>query len=163
MNATAQECLSVFDQGEEVDGFILYALVDPKVQPPASPDFPVDLDWTARGFKLHGNGWAVYGWDVVVHAWPSPDRFDEAASSLLSSLVDQGSSVAWIGTEGAPFADPPNLFSPSWMSGGVLRATTSDGQAFGRLRLDEPPSPVADADLDALRTHASGLASQGNP
>lgn len=158
MSALAQDSLSVFDDGEEVAGFILYTLLDADHPQPAPIAIPAGLDWSTRGFILEGDAWTVYGWDVVVHAWPDPERFDLAISELLQEAVDQGAVVAWIGTEGNPFADPPHLFSPKWMRGSVITAKTSDRRTFGHLNLDQPVSTLDDADLESLRTHAAGLA-----
>ena len=45
---------------------------------------------------------------------------------LLQAVLDLGCVVAWLGSEGTPLADPPDLFDPVHMTGGALAGLTSD-------------------------------------
>jgi hypothetical protein len=73
-------------------------------------------------------------------------------------LIDVGCRVAWVGAEGIPFCDPPGLFDPDCMTGGVLAWLTSDGWFGCPLDPDQPLEPAPDRQLLRLRRWAGRLA-----
>jgi len=155
----ARDALTIFIDGDEVPGLIVYGLLPPGTRHAAM--FPSSA-WIAQPeaatFTLHGSGWEVFGWEVPIVIWPTDVEFQEAGCATMSAMIRGGSRVAWIGAEGVPFCDPPELFSPDCMSGGVLGWMTDAGDFGCELDPDAPLSPVADDVLLRLRGHAKGLA-----
>ena len=86
------------------------------------------------------------------------ERWQRAVRVTLQAMVDRGARVAWLGAEGVPFCDPPELFSPECMSGGVLGWITDSGEYSCELDPDRPIARAADDTLLKLRLHARGLA-----
>lgn len=154
-----RNALTIFVDGDEEPGLIAYGLAAPEAWRditfpsnawPASPD----LD----AFDLSGGNWRVHGWEVPIIIWPTGSDFHSAVKGTLAALIRGGCRVAWIGAEGVPFCDPPGLFDPDCMSGGVLAWMTDDGQFDCPMDPDSVLTPVNDDDLLRLRTHAHGLA-----
>ena len=159
MTAPAREQLVVYWDGEEVAGFIVFAL-RPRSSAPALGK--LDFGWTIeprqRPSLLVGEAWEVGAWYIKVAAWPPAVTFRESISALLHGLIDEGWSVAWIGVEGS-FVDPPELFSPEAMPGGVLAACSTDTGFIEAVDLDLPLRALSDPRLLALREASRGLAS----
>lgn len=86
----------------------------------------------------------------------------EVIRASLTAIIEAGCCVARVGAEGFPFCDPPQLFDPSCMAGGVLAWMTGRGQFMCSLDPDAPVSPVPDEQLLLLRNHAHGLADAGD-
>ncbi|MEU4295010.1 hypothetical protein AB0E63_42880 [Kribbella sp. NPDC026596] len=154
----ARDALTIFVDGEEVPGLIAYGLREPGL---AMPAFPSDA-WIAQPepqeFTLHGDRWEVVGWEIPVVIWPEASRLEGAVRATLDTLTQAGCRVAWIGAEGVPFCDPPDLFNPNCMSGSVLAWATDAGQGEFRIDPDAPVQPASDDRLESLRHHGSGLA-----
>jgi hypothetical protein len=154
-----KESLTIFVDGEEVPGVIVYGLLAPRSE--QNVTFPSDA-WIAspevEDFSLYGEGWKVLTWEVPVVLWPPAQQFQAAVRATLEAMVERGSRVAWIGAEGVPYCDPPDLFSPHCMSGGVLAWMTDSGDCSYSLNPDGPLTPVGDEVLLQLRHHARGLA-----
>ncbi|WP_157731681.1 hypothetical protein [Arthrobacter sp. YN] len=163
MRPPARETLTVFwdsDGGqEEMPGFIVYGLVDPKCWVERS--FPLGL-WPAgtdaAESRLYGESWEVKLWDVRVQEFLSGKAWTTAVRGTLQTIIDAGCRVAWVSSERFPFVDPPFLFLPEHMSGSVLSALTSDGDFFCPLDPDQPIRAISDDQLVRLRVHADGLA-----
>jgi hypothetical protein len=155
----ARDALTVVVGGEEAPGLIAYGLTAPGGW--RQGRFPADA-WPAAPeadeIVLHGEGWRVYAWEVPVVRWPGGVSFTNAVRRTLEALTRGGCAVAWAGAEGLPFCDPPGLFDPACMSGGVLAWMTDDGQFACPLDPDRALSPVSDAELLKLRRYALGLA-----
>lgn len=157
MPGAARMNLTIFADGQESPGVIIYGLGAPgsiKVEPSA-------YEWTARRTtsvgQLSGPNWQVVLWEVRLAPWPHESEWDEVLERTLDSMLDAGATVAWVGAEGMPFADPPDLFAPEYMHGGVLVWRTADGGG-GQLDPDRPLCPVPDEELKKLRAEARGLA-----
>ncbi|MBW3615958.1 MAG: hypothetical protein KY439_11740, partial [Actinobacteria bacterium] len=88
--------------------------------------------------------------------WPPREVWLRSVRATFEVLVNAGASVAWIGLEGF-FCDPPNLFDPAFMSGGVLAAMTSTGEFLCPLDPDEPVVALDDKELLRLREASEGL------
>ena len=158
MISRAREALTVFWQGEEVPGLTFYGLRAPGLG--GRPHFP-QREW--RGSAMHhestlrGDSWEVVVWDVRVDDWPSDEILTTRIRRTLSALRECKCVVAWIGREGY-FADPPDLFLPEFMSGGVL-AVLSDSTGFeSTIELDKGLTGLADELLLRLRNGSEGLA-----
>lgn len=161
MNALpAREQLTVFVAGvADVPGLTLYGLsaIDGEelIQLP-------DGMWPHAGdatpLRLHGDGWQVRGWDLPILAWPSGQAFQEAIRATLGALIKSGGCVAWVGAEGVPFFDPPELLAPECMSGGVLAWLTDEGWFGCPLDPDQPWSSATDHEMALLCRHAGFLA-----
>jgi hypothetical protein len=155
----ARDSLTIFIDGEETPGFIVYGLAPRGTRAPAA--FP-SAAWVANPRAdesvLHGEAWEVKFWEVPMIIWPTGDEFVAAVRRTLGAMIDRDCRVAWIGAEGIPFCDPPQLFDPGCMSGGVLAWMTDDRRFQCPLRPDRALAPIADDQLLALRTHARGLA-----
>ena len=155
----AREALGIIVEGEEVPGLIAYGLrprgghagaVFPKHVWIASPEPTICM--------LHGEAWEVLMWEVPIVIWPTRVEMHMALTATLRALIDAGCRVAWIGAEGLPFCDPPQLFDPICMSGAVLAWMTDEGTDSCQLDPDAPTAPVGDDVLLALRSHAANLA-----
>jgi hypothetical protein len=157
MPCVARTNLTIFMEGQESPGVIVYGLGAPgsiKVEPSA-------YEWAARRTtsvgQLSGHNWQVVLWEVRLVPWPNGSAWDEVLERTLDSMLDAGATIAWVGAEGIPFADPPDLFTPEHMHGGVLVWRSTDGGG-GQLDPDRPLSPVPDEELNQLRAEARGLA-----
>lgn len=154
-----RDSLTIFVDGDEVPGLIAYGLRTPRTGP--LPEFPSSA-WIAKPeptpFALHGDTWEVLMWEVPIIIWPTGPTFQEAVRGTLEALIGSGCRVAWIGAEGLPFCDPPGLFDPECMSGGVLAWITDNGKFQCPLDPDDVLAPVTDDELLVLREHARGLA-----
>lgn len=159
MKPPAREVLTIYWGGEETAGFTVHALrgrsgeTNPEL---ALPDWPGDVE--SKVSVLHGEGWEVAVWDVRVDAWPSQGEFEHSVQELLCGLVAEGFAAAWIGLEGY-FVDPPRLFLPEAMTGGVLAACSGETGFLPSVQLDLPLQAIADCGLLALRHACGGLAS----
>lgn len=149
MSIRTQESLGIFWEGEEVDGFTLYGFwpQDEILRPELILPGGVETKSTA----LRGPGWSVWLWDIRVLEWPSPNEWTSFVREFLEQLTKQGAVVAWCGLEGM-FVDPPELFDPSEMSGGVWAACLSPDTYFGPPALCERFEPLTDESLMMLRS-----------
>lgn len=111
--------------------------------------------------SLWGEGWGVLIWDVALPNWPRNDSFRSAMLDTFAAMLNAGSVVTWVGREGY-FCDPPQLFLPGYMSGGVLAAETSGGEMWLDLDPDSPLEALPDAVLVRLRTASAGLSDAGS-
>ena len=154
-----RETLKIIVDGDEVPGLIAYGLRGPDSQAAAS--FPADA-WIAQpeptDFTFRGEAWEVLIWEVPIVIWPAPSEMQSVLRATLGGLIESGCRVAWIGAEGLPFCDPPQLFDPQCMSGGVLAWMTDKGAGDFRIDPDAPITPVGEDVLLALRAYATGLA-----
>lgn len=154
----AREVLTIFVEGDEVPGLIAYGLAPPEVW--RDVKFPADA-WSSTPsgtVHLYGETWDVHGWEFPIAIWPTGCDFQVSVYRTLERLVHGGSRVAWIGAEGLPFCDPPGLFDPDSMSGGVLAWMTDDGRFACPLDPNLELVSVSDDELLLLRSHAFGLA-----
>lgn len=154
--STTRESLGIFWQGEEADGFTVYGywprggVTQPALDLGAWPSVESSV------FRLVGDDWTVWAWDVHIHSWPAADRWRSLVVGTLDQLVNAGATVAWCAVEGA-FADPPSLFDPKHMSDGVWTARIDGpGGVFEPPGLDEPFAKLTDEQLIRLR-RAAGL------
>ncbi len=149
---------SVFVDGEEREGFILYGLWGSAV-PPVDPiqlgSAPGDT-CEVRRFVLFGEGWRICLFEFSFRELEEYWRAVEGVDGALRELVGSGAQVAWLGSEGLPFADPPDLFTAEWMEGGVLLALTADGQQLGRVGR-AGFEPLANAEMGRLEVIARAL------
>lgn len=158
MEVPARELLTVIWNGEIVPGITFYGLTWPGRW--ARDKFP-GSSWPAgtqaKESQLHGTDWEVIVWDVAVSSWPKGQAWRRAVHDSTAQLLAGGSVVAWLGREGY-FCDPPDLFSPKCMSGGVLAAMTSAGDFDCAVDPDESLRHLGDEALLRLRLQAKGLA-----
>jgi hypothetical protein len=103
-------------------------------------------------------GWEVVLWEFPVVTWPSAAELERAIRVTLATMIEGRCRVAWIGAEGIPFCDPPDLFSPDCTSGGVLAWMNDAGDFDCPLDPDGTLSPISDEEMLRLREHAEGLA-----
>jgi hypothetical protein len=155
----ARESLVVVIGGDEVPGITIYGLAGPGGSRRAV--IPADA-WIGEPivdeFTLRGDSWEIVTWDVPILVWPTVDEMRTAVRVSLAAMVDAGCSISWIGAEGLPFCDPPRLFDPDCMSGGVLAWMTGQRQFDCSLNPNEPITPISDQHLLMLRQYARGLA-----
>lgn len=152
----AYESLKVIMHGDEVPGIIAYGFIaSSRWTGPEFPQRSAPFWGLVNEFQLSGDGWAICEWDISVKYWPSGDVFGRAIRDVLGALISAGCRVAWIGAEGFPVCDPPYLFSPECMPGGVLAWLTDDGQVNCVLDLSLPLAPVSDAQLIQLQRYAA--------
>ncbi len=159
MRKLLREVLTVYVDGDEVPGVLLYGLDSPKND--REPRFPGEA-WSGfvalKTYVFHGESWRVRSWEIALSKIPSLDLLSQATSTTLDAFIGSGSVVAWMGLEGN-FCDPPSLFLPECMSGGVVTARTASGKQWNRLDTAHSFEPLSDEDLLALRAEAYPLAS----
>jgi hypothetical protein len=154
----ARQALRVFVDGEEVPGFIVYGLAPlGHLATHVELRFPPGLQQVGH-YRLTGQRWEVQLCEVHVSTWPVSAAWAEALRASLGQMRTQGAVLAWIGAEGLPYADPPDLFSAEFMHGGVLVWTGPGGATGGSLELDGPLQPVGDEELARIRSIGRGLA-----
>ena len=87
----AREVLTIFVDGEEVSGFIVYGLS--ALGTWTEKPFPYGI-WPpgthASEFRLRGNAWEVLAWEVAVSEWPT------GASWILAVRT----TLTWLGLKG---------------------------------------------------------------
>jgi len=155
----AREALSIIWQSDKIPGFIVYGLT--ALGTWKRPALPVDASpagTCVHQFRLYGDNWEVMRWDVAPSEWPTGGALARSLRGALEYVLEGGCAVSWVGCEFCPFVDPPDLFLPEYMTGGVLAAMTSDGEFYCPLDPDEPLTPLADEVLEHLRRYAHGLA-----
>src|SRR5579884_2189815 len=157
MKVPAREQLVVIYEGEEWPGIIIYGLGAPGSIQREAQEGLWEPGQTVHKFILHGEHWEVLLWELPLTYWPSGDMWQSRLRDTLIAMIANGAVVAWVGAEGILFSDPPYLFDPEHMSGGVLAWRTADGRTGGSLDPDQPLSPISDAEMLALRQYAHGL------
>jgi hypothetical protein len=154
----ARDVLKVIHDGEELPGIVFYGLVSRGGW--ANPAFPINL-WPSGGqvddFMLHGEAWEIPCWSLALTSWPAGDAWRNLVQATLQWICENGSVVGWMSAEGIPFCDPPFLFDPDCMSGGVLAYVTPDGNFECTVDLDGPLQAVQDGTLRSLRSYGAGL------
>lgn len=148
---TTRKSLGIFWDGEEVDGITVYGIwkEPPQSFPPLSHLLGKD-GLAERQSALRGEGWYVRVWDIKIEKWPPPDEWKKRIHSMLYAIVECGSVVAWGGLEGA-FVDPPDLFDPQYMAGGVWVAMASDGVFYSCSELDGAFTKLSNDELNELK------------
>jgi len=150
IRSTTRDSLGIFWNGEEVDGILMYSFW--RQWKENAPQFPQQLwppDSELKTRKLFGESWTVWQSEMRLVTWPSCEAWKSVVSNTLQSMRVQGAIIAWCGLEGA-FADPPQLFSPSAMSGGVWVCLDQNGTLFGPPALDDDFQPLSDEILRKL-------------
>lgn len=151
--------MTLYWDGDEAPGFIVYALGGPEIQRPRGlPDFGWAFEPEVSPWTLKGERWKVDVWFVRVAGWPTQQEFRDSIRQVIGGLIDDGYSVAWIGMEGF-FADPPSLFMPDAMSGGVLAACSRETGFLLAIDLDAPLQALTDSEMLRLREASLGFAS----
>ena len=135
---TTRDALGIFWGGEERAGCTAYGYWPVPNAP--QPDSPLDR-WPPgtriRYQHLGGDGWTVWVVDILTQDWPAPSSWAPTVSATLLTMRNSGAVMAWFGLEGC-FADPPELFVPEHMSGGVWAATAGTGPVYGPPAIDAP-------------------------
>lgn len=154
----ARDALTVFVDGDELPGIMVYGLASRGMRTPrAAPDGVWPGAASIEEVSLHGERWEVVIWEIALAEWPARDAWKAAIRNALRAHIEAGCVVSWVGAEGIPFCDPPELFDVACMSGGVLAWMTAD-DADCPLDPDGELVPVDDRVLEGLRQTAGGLA-----
>jgi len=151
-----EDALGVIWNGEERAGILLYGYR--QGAGPTDP-FEVVLPWPdpneSRMMSLsdiHHDPpvWTILEWTVLLSVWPAAADRLPLLESALAEVCRRGATVAWAGLEGH-FADPPSLFLPEEMSGGVWASYSPRIGLRCAARLGEPFGTLDDACLAELR------------
>ncbi len=149
--------LGVFWGGEEVAGVRFYGLWRGELLTP--PTFPLGL-WPSESevspWRLWGDGWTVWLWEVKIGPWPADDQWVLVVSRTLEAILRAGAGISWCAIEGC-FVDPPNLFSPTAMSGGVWSCRSKGGIDVEAPELQGAFRYVSDHVLARLHAEATSL------
>ncbi len=146
-----RDSLGIFWEGEEVPGITIYGYYSPAtLQEPQFPTeaWPPGTSWSP--WKLHGENWIIWVWDIRVDQWPRNDQWRETIEITLGVVRTSGARVAWCGVNGI-FAEPPHLFDPARMSGGVWAALDAGGILHGPPSLRSPFETLSDDELLELQ------------
>ena len=151
-----EKSLGIFWEGEERAGLTIYGLFrDEKVEAPTVPLYLWPNGCECKSGKLSGEFWAVWLWDIRVDKWPKKTKWLNTLSRTLKTMIDQGATIAWAGLEGF-FAEPPNLFHPDYMSGGIWAIYMDNGNFICNAKIGEPFKVLEDTVLKHLFEHYSG-------
>jgi hypothetical protein len=90
--------------------------------------------------------------DIRVEEWPPAEVWVDGIRKLLRAYITLGARVAWCGLEGA-FVEPPHLFEPVHMSGGVWAAMTEGGRFYLHAELDNKFEKLSDEELIEIRRY----------
>jgi hypothetical protein len=151
---STRHSLGLFWHGEEADGFTIYGYWPGHHETQPSLNFAHWPDVETKTSRLGGRDWTVWLWDVRVHKWPEAPQWRSAVLDPLAQLLGVGARVAWCGLEGG-FVDPPGLFDPLRMAGGVWAARVSGADGiFEPPGLDAPFTALTDDQLTRLRQAA---------
>lgn len=151
-----EEALRIFWQGNEVSGLIAYgywpSAAQPKVPFPSAvwPAGASYQDRWMRNWKEGQEEWRILVRDVMLPTWPEPFQWCDSVKATLQAFLDSGVCVAWCGIEGH-FVEPPALFDPAEMAGGVWAAL---GPEFGyecTAELGRPWRALPETDLMRLK------------
>ncbi|EMS1061979.1 hypothetical protein WKS79_000448 [Providencia stuartii] len=116
-----------------------------------TPDFPIFL-WPegtkTKKYKLFGNEWVTWVWDVRFSTYPG--EWKVVTKNTLTYFISHGARISWCGLDGY-FSDPPGLFDPSEMSGGVYAALTADDNFICHTDLYSKYQPLNDNELMYLK------------
>ncbi|HYX37137.1 MAG TPA: hypothetical protein VE954_28885 [Oligoflexus sp.] len=140
IHKNTEESLGIFWRGDEVDGITLYAygpgaeLEDPSQ---ALADLGLQDFTFKQATKLSGDSWTVHVLDVKVSRWPSAAQWPATIQRLLRALLGTKAQVAWAGLDEI-FAEPPSLFDPEKMQGGVWAALLANGHFSLAAQLGQP-------------------------
>jgi hypothetical protein len=152
---TTRQSLGIFWDGEEVDGITVYGLwKEPPQTFPSLSHLLGKEGLRERQSELRGESWYVRVWDIKIEIWPPPDQWKKRIHNMLRAIIECGSVVAWCGLEGA-FIDPPELFDPQYMAGGVWAAMTNDGLLYSCAELDGVFTKLSNDDLHAIENTIS--------
>ena len=152
MSPLGRDVLKVFHEGDEYPGIIVYGLA-PRGEA-AELQFPSCAWERTVGYSpahLHGARWEISSWEIRLERWPDSKDFVHAIQQTMLQFYLAGYQVSWVGAEGLPFCDPPFLFSPQCMSGGVLAWMTSPDRFDCPLDPAKPLCPIDDYVLRDLR------------
>jgi len=159
MRKLLREVLTVYVGGDEVPGVLLYGLESPAND--REPRFPGEA-WPGfvalKTYVFHGEFWRVRLWEVALSGIPPIDVLEHATSDTFDAFIGSGFVAAWMGLEGS-FCDPPSLFLPECMSGGIVTARSASGKRWNRLYTAHSFQPLSNEDLLALRAEVYPLAS----
>lgn len=154
MKQLTEESLGIFWNGEEVDGLTIYGYFDYKKDdaPVISSDIWKD-NYEIKTHKLFGDDWTVWLWDIRINKWPEQKEWLNFIKSILHKMIKQGASLSWAGLEGH-FVDPPDLFKPEFMRGGVWAVYTKLGGFYCEAQLGRVFKTLDDSILEDARKKA---------
>lgn len=153
----AREVLTVIADGEFRSGVIAYGLrQSARTETPLFPHSAWPDGTSVEEYVLRGENWQVIRWDIEISSWPVGEAWEQVVKRTLSALLEAEAVVAWLGQEGV-FSDPPDLFKPEYMTGGVLGAMTDSGELVLSMKPDEPLRSLTDSQLLQLRVASKGL------
>ena len=148
------DALKIFLRGREVPGILVYGYWP--LGRKDCPAFPRNI-WPPSNefsnFKLVATNdllWTVWMWNLAIPNWPSQSIWKNQINDTLKVMIAAGASVAWCGVEGL-FADPPALFNPKEMSGGVWAYLLRDGEFICKGELGQIFDVLSDTEMASLR------------
>ncbi|MDA8139247.1 MAG: hypothetical protein M0036_11405 [Desulfobacteraceae bacterium] len=125
-NQITEESLGIFWEGKETKGITIYGLFQGNIIEAPIPPMNIWPDGcNYKSQKLVGSNWTVWLWDIIIVKWPEKSDWINIIRRTLKIMIDFGASIGWAGLEGF-FTEPPNIFNPEHMSGGVWAAYTYD-------------------------------------
>lgn len=146
-----EESLSIFWDGEEVDGITVYGFFqDTNADQPILPNNIWNERCEVKTSKLFGENWSVWVWDIRIDKWPAKAEWIKTIEKTLKGMLNQGAIVSWAGLEGF-FVDPPDLFDPEFMSGGIWALYTKPEGFFCLADIGKPFKAIYDSILKKVR------------
>jgi hypothetical protein len=154
MTKSVFDLLTVYIDGDELPGLIFYGLE--ALEHRRSVQIPFHA-WPAVSAQeehvLQGDHWRVQMWTVALERIPPPGVLEHGVAATLQAFIEAGCVVAWVAFEGN-FCDPPALFSPECMSGGVVTALNAKGKRWNKLDARGRVTTLTDDELLELRADA---------
>jgi len=149
--------LTVYWQGQEEPGLLLYGLRRPDRRPQVDgAELVPEATEVSNPWLLSGEGWAVDLWTIRDPRLPAGSQWCATLERVLGRLLDAGYEVAWFAVEG-DFADPPALFDPEMMGEGVYAAASRETGFICRDDGEGDLKALTDADLSRLRPPAEAV------
>jgi len=135
----------------EVDGQTFYVLFNENNI--TKPIFPLEI-WPhgteIKEQKIYGKNWDI--WIIDVKYSSIPENWKKTTKETLLYLIKNNASIGWCGLDGY-FSDPPGLFNPQEMSGGVYAALTLDNKFICHTDFYDEYKPLLDEELIMLKKY----------
>ncbi len=144
--------MGIFWNGEEVDGITIYGFFTGEKT--EELDTPINIWPLSSEFKhsqLSGDNWTVWLCDIRIKEWPEKSAWLNAIERTFEVMIHHGAIVSWAGLEGF-FVEPPDLFKPELMSGGVWAIKMRDGRFVCNSRIGESFETLEDSILNRIRS-----------
>ncbi|MFY0602275.1 MAG: hypothetical protein JXR03_21565 [Cyclobacteriaceae bacterium] len=137
---------------EEVDGLSFYGFWENTV-PRVLEDESLKKKWINseieyKEVKIHAEEYKVYGVDILIKKFPSPNYWLSIIEETLKWLIDNGATVAWCGAEDS--SPNPRVFDPLESAGNVYACYSNITGLMCNSNLDQELEYLRDDQLKQI-------------